>query len=473
MNTVRRMVLGLTREHPRVSKHQIDQFLAALEVAFENEGEVVNARVREVLDSSRVGRRGTCCWRPNGNDRRNPHHNPLLLGVLNLGSIPLTAKQYLCLFKVLTRHPIFKELHLHAGSVTNEVGHALLELQAEQVELSHLRGVASTKSDRLNRKLEAIQAFSYSGGGAAFERRANLKQKLRGASKNKGLLAKISASAVPGDGRGGGSGEEKGEIGSSGLGDVVAAADVVLAPNGGADGGRGAEGAGEGNAAEGAAGSATEGVGRGEETKGSGVNGNDGNDDARPSRSPFSRATRAETVSQHAPVWLIQVVNFTKETRIDQIQRVSRTKVGKLAKVVVAEEDAILDTSVDGRLTRKNIEAISTLCYIENCVLESARVFADIDTDGNGTINRAALVKAMKEQYHGITMPMDDVTRVFDYIDTDHSGHVSKGEFLNAVARRCKNSIRVKDVRDELHKIVPPNTRTLNPNSDIMQVCNM
>jgi hypothetical protein len=470
MNTVRRMLFGLTREHPRVSTHQISRFVAALEVAFENEGAVINARMRQVLDPSRDGRRGTCCWRPNGNDRRHPHSSPLLLGVLNLGSIPLTEKEYLCLFKVLSRFPIFKEVHLHAGSVTTEVGHALLELQAEQVELSHLRGVASTKSARLKRKLGAIKAFSHSGGDA-FARRANLKQKLRGASKDKAFLAKIRASAAPGDGRGGGSGEEKGVIGSPGSGGVVAAAAVVvLASNGGADGGRGAEGAAEGAAeggvAEGAAGPATEGVGGGEETKGGGVNDNDGNDDSRP-----SRTTRAETVSQHAPVWLIQTVNFTKGTMRDQIQRARHTKVGKLANVVA--EDAVLDTSAEFAALRKNIESASTLCYVENCVLESARVFADIDTDGNGTINRAELLKAMKEQYRGITMPMDDVTRVFDYIDVDHNGLITEGEFLNAVARRCKNSIRVKDVRDELHKIVPPNTMTLNPNSDIMQVCNM
>ena len=424
---IKRMLYG-TQEKPRVSALHIAQFVAALEAAFAvssrlgsaSSSEEFPARLRHRLDAERKRSR-------------------LQLGVLNLDGVNLSEEQCLCLVKVLRRFPIFKELHLCGSKVTPAVGHAFLGMLAEQVRECHVRDTAATKTAHVARKLKAIHAFThYSCQDPAA--RSKLKQQA--------VKKLLTEKKVRGGGEEGGGGVETKE-------------------RGGEVGGKLRLGAEDGDIVD-----AFAHVSDSKDGDGNGA-GDDGNRD------------KGESLRNN-PVWLLQnlVVPVTIDTEKKQSLAVKRAAVAdkgmgdsfthkgggavkgsvrKLFGGFAHREKIGIPTEM-----KKQVDDVSTMCYVENCVLEGARVFVDLDTDRNGAIDRAEMSTGLKEMC--LELSETDIDKVFSLMDKNNSGFISRFEFLDVVARRSRNTVRVKHIQVELHKIIPKNNMTLNPNSHSMQV---
>ena len=430
MFAIKRMIYG-TQEKPRVSALHIAQFFAALEAAFAassqrssaSSSEEFPARLRHRLNAERKRSR-------------------LRLGVLNLDGVHLSEEQCMCLVKVLRRFPIFKELHLRGSKVTHAVCHAFLGMLTEQVRQCHVRDTAATKTAHVARKLKAINAFThYNCQDPAA--RAKLKQQAV-----RKLLSEKGGRGRGGEGGGGvetkersGEGGSKLRLAAKKAGDIIGdkAVDAFAHASDNKDG--------DGNGAR-----------------------NDGGED------------EGEALRKN-PVWLIQalVVPVTIDTERKQSLAVKRAAVadkgmgdsfihkggagmgGSVRKLFTRKEKIGITTEM-----KKQVDDISTMCYVENCVLEGARVFVDLDTDRNGAIDRSEMSIGLKEMCLELTEA--DISKVFSFMDKNNSGFISRVEFLDVVARRSRNAVRVKQVQAELHKIIPRNNMTLNPNSHNMQV---
>eukprot|EP01025_Chloroclados_australasicus_P014000 TRINITY_DN1654_c0_g2_i3.p1 TRINITY_DN1654_c0_g2~~TRINITY_DN1654_c0_g2_i3.p1 ORF type:complete len:450 (-),score=53.30 TRINITY_DN1654_c0_g2_i3:410-1759(-) len=71
------------------------------------------------------------------------------------------------------------------------------------------------------------------------------------------------------------------------------------------------------------------------------------------------------------------------------------------------------------------------ISYVTRTMDQLRQLFSEIDSDGNGEINRAELIQGLRKL--GYTITLEEATRIFDRFDVDNSGHIDFEEMATVM----------------------------------------